>query len=1159
MTDTIETTENTYQSIFEAMQTFVAFTDIDGTVRFANKTPLQVAGLELKDVLGKKFWDCFWFNYDAQIQSQIQDYVHRAAAAENIHEEIQVRTSNGLLWVDFKIQPVIENGKIIQLVAEGSDITEQRQLREENQLAQQRLQGLFDGMQTMVAILDTEGRIELVNNTPLLIAGINQEDVLGELLWRAPWFRGDDKIQALLQKQIQSSAAGTAARCDVQCQTSDGLIWLEFNVHPVFDDEGNVSQLVAEGGDPRARREVEIEREQVLLELEEREQNLAITLDSIGDAVITTDANGLITRMNPIAEQLTGWSFDEALQQPLSTVFPIFNASTGERLSSPIDRMIETGDIVHLSNHTTLRARDGSEYQIADSAAPIRDKNKRILGGILVFSDVTEQYRLREQSKTTQQRLQRLFDDMQTMVGLYDPDGTTTFINNTSLLAIGINKSDVIGKKFWDTAFFNFSEESRTKIRQHMSRAVMGTSTHSDTEVMAMNGDRFWVSFSFHPILDDNNQVVQVVGEARDVTARKKTENELRASEQQLRRYRDQAPLAAIEMDINQKVVGWNSAAEKMFGYTSVEVKGQPFAFILPDDASRAESQLIWKDLENIHSDASITSKFLRKDGSVFFGQCHNAPFIGESGEVIGAGSIIRDITIERTAQIAALESERTRKEILDSMVEGVIVTDETGVILSVNLAGTKMLGYNDHELIGQHVSFLLQGQSKEIFLHNMQRYRDTSDLKYIGMGLDIIAIRKNKDTFPTILAVAELTPTEDGKRRFINSFRDLSETKQQEEQLRRSQKMDALGKLTGGIAHDFNNMLGIVTGYANLLEGALINDEKLAQYANEIHRAGERGASLTRKLLSFSQHAAVSAQSFDLNELINNQQHMLETSLTPRINLVFELSDDTWPIYLDRDDLEDAMINMCINAMHAIEANGRVTIRTKNIHLYPANAQQKNLPSGDYVLLSITDTGKGMDEATKQQIFDPFYTTKGELGTGLGLSQVYGFIERSKGAIEVTSIPGRGTQFLIYFPRDIAKTNIEGNENGAKEKTSSGNETILVVDDEPILLELCTEILSQQGYTALPANNCNEALQLLESHKVDLMFSDVVMPDMDGYELATIVAEKYPTIKIQMTSGFTDDKQNAMAVDNLHLNLLPKPYRAETLVTRIRDLLDER
>ncbi|RLA41370.1 MAG: hypothetical protein DRQ64_02435, partial [Gammaproteobacteria bacterium] len=1144
MTNTPVNTKNTYQSFLEAMQTFVVIVDTDGTVRFANKTPLEIAGLELEDVLGEKFWDCFWFNFNPEIQAHLHDCVCRAAAGENIHEEIQARISDGLLWIDFKIQPVIEDGVIIQLIAEGSDITEQKHLREENRLAQQRLQGLFDDMQSMVAILDTNGRIELVNNTPLLIAGIDQEDVLGELLWSGPWFRGNAKTQALLQENIQSAAAGTATRCDVQCQTSDGPIWLEFNVHPVFDDKGNVSQLVAEGSDPRARREVEIEREQVLLELEEREQNLAITLDSIGDAVITTDASGLITRMNPIAEQLTGWSFDEALQQPLSTVFPIFNASTGERLSSPIDRMIETGEIVHLSNHTTLRARDGSEYQISDSAAPIRDKNRQILGGILVFSDVTEQYRLREESKTTQQRLQSLFDDMQTMVGLYDPDGTTTFLNNTPLLATGFTMADTIGKKLWETAFFNYSDESITQVREDMHNAAMGVSTLADRQIMTRLGDKIWVALSFHPVFDDNGLVVQLVGEARDITARKTVENELLSSTQQLKRYRDQAPLATIEMDMNQTVLGWNAAAEKMFGYTSAEAKGQLFAFVLPDEAIRAESQLIYKDLANIRGGASVTSEFRRKDGSLFFGQCHNAPFIGESGEVIGAGSIIRDITTERTAQIAALDSERTRKEILDSMVEGIVVSDEMGSILAVNLAAEKMLGYGNDELLDQHVARLLQDQDKEKTRKNMQIYLQTGDTTQIGMGLEMTIICKNGDTFPTILAVAELSPTEDGKRRFINSFRDLTEAKQQEEQLRRSQKMDALGKLTGGIAHDFNNMLGIVTGYADLLERALSNDKKLAQYANEIHRAGERGANLTRKLLSFSQHATVSAQSLDINELINNQQHMLETSLTPRIKLVLELSDDTWPTRLDKDDFEDAIINMCINAMHAIDANGQVTIHTENVQFLPATTRLKNLPAGDYVRLSISDTGKGMDEAIKEQIFDPFYTTKGEQGTGLGLSQVYGFVERSKGAIDVSSIPGRGTQLHIYFPRDITKANIEEIENEADEKTSSGNETILVVDDEAILLELCTEILSQQGYTVLPANNCNEALQLLESHKVDLMFSDVVMPDMDGYELALIVAEKYPAIKIQMTSGFTDDRQNAMGDESLHLNLLAKPYR---------------
>ncbi|MEZ0122646.1 MAG: PAS domain S-box protein [Candidatus Reddybacter sp.] len=1158
MTDTIETTENTYQSILEAMQTFVVITETDGTVHFANKTPLKIAGLELEDVLEKKLWDCFWFNFNPETQAHVQDCVRLATTGENIHEVIQVRIAAGLLWIDFKIQPVIENGKVIRLVAEGSDITEQEHLREDNQLAQQRLQGLFDDMQSMVAILDIEGRIELVNNTPLLISGIDQEDVLGEPLWSAIWFQGDDKTQTLLQQNIQSAAAGEAARCDVQCQTSDGLIWLEFNVHPVFDDKGNVSQLVAEGGDPRARREVEIEREQVLLELEEREKNLAITLDSISDAVITTDANGLVTRMNPIAEQLTGWSFDEAQQQPLSTIFPIFNASTGEHLGSPVDRVMATNEIVHLSNNTTLRSRDGSEYQIADSAAPIRDKNKQILGGILVFSDVTEQYRLREQAKASQQQLQRLFNDMQTMVGLYEPDGTTTFLNNTPLLASGFTMAETIGKKLWETPFFNYSDESITQVREYMHDAAMGASTLVDHQIMTRQGDKIWVALNFHPVFDDNGLVIQLVGEARDITERKTIENELRSSAQQLKRYRDQAPLATIEMDINQKVVGWNDAAEKMFGYTSVEAKGQLFTFILPDDFNRTESPLNLKDLANIRADASVTSEFRRKDGSLFFGQCHHAPFIGESGEVIGAGSIIRDITTERTAQLATLDSERARKEILDSIVEAIIVTDETGNISAVNVTAEKLLGYGNNELIGEHVATLVEGQDEESILKNMQIYFQTGNIAQIGMGLEIKVICKNGDTFPTTLAVAELSPTEDGKRRFINSFRDLTETKQQEEQLRRSQKMDALGKLTGGIAHDFNNMLGIVTGYADLLESALSNNEKLAQYANEIHRAGERGANLTRKLLSFSQHAAVSAQSLDINELINNQQHMLKTSLTPRIQLVFELSDDIWPTCLDRDDLEDAIINMCINAMHAIQANGRVTIRTENIHLHPANAQQKNLPSGDYVLLSITDTGKGIEEATKQRIFDPFYTTKGEQGTGLGLSQVYGFVERSKGAIEVSSILGQGTQLRIYFPRDITKANIEDVENSANKKTSSGDETILVVDDEAILLRLCTEILSQQGYKVLPAGSCSEALQLLDANHVDLLFSDVVMPDMDGYELAMIVAEKYPTIKIQMTSGFTDDRQDAMRDNSLHFNLLLKPYRAQTLVTKIRVLLDE-
>ncbi|OUS09663.1 hypothetical protein A9Q90_02705 [Gammaproteobacteria bacterium 54_18_T64] len=1142
-------------ALFEAMQTFIAVLEVDGTVSFANPKPLKAAGIGLEEVRGKKFWDCPWFTHDPGARELIHSATVCAAAGENISDEVQTTTVHGLMWTSFTMRPVFHSGQVIQLIAEGYDITEKHRLAEEARRTQQGLQNLFDDMQTMVTLLDLEGRVTLVNNTPLLIAGLKSEDVIGLHLWACPWFSNVQSSQELIKKDIALALRGTPTLGDVQMLTDEGRIWVEFSVHPVCDADGKIIQLMAEGHDPSVRRQVEEEREQALQDLQDREQKLAVTLDSIGDAVITTDAGGRITRMNAIAERLTGWSFNEAQHQPLGTIFPIFNASTGQRLPSPVEKLMRSGEIVHLSNHTTLRARDGREYQIADSAAPIRDSEGSILGAILVFSDVSEQYRLRERAKATQERLQSLFDGMQTMVGILDIHGTVTFINNTPLMITGITRQEVIGHKLWEAPWLVEKEHSAATVKRLIKLANTGKSSSSDIQIDTLRGE-MWVAFGTHPVIDDNGQIIEILAEARDITNRKAIEMELRISEGLLRRYRDQAPLATIEWTTDHLIVDVNDAAEKLFGYTLAELKGQAFTKLLPSDTP-FDTQVIWKNLVGKTGGDSLISKVINKRGKLIYTRWHNAPLFDKEGKLSGAASIVLDLTNERAAQKALLDSEKTLRNTLDSMVEGIVVTDQYGVIHSVNQAAKKMTGYGSSELIGHPVNLLIQGQSADDFKQNMQRYLETGKLRYIGMGLEVDITCKNNDTFPTVLAVAELSQKGDSHRRFISSFRDLSELKQQEKQLRRSQKMDALGKLTGGIAHDFNNMLGIVTGYADLLEGALASEEKLAGFAHEIHRAGDRGAKLTRKLLAFSQQTAVSSSSLNINTLIHNQQHMLATSLTPRINMVYELGRDIWPIYLDGDDLEDAIINICINAMHAIEGNGQVTIRTENISLRSVNARLKNLRSGDYVQLCIIDNGKGMDEATREQIFDPFYTTKGENGTGLGLSQVYGFVERSRGGIDVTSVPGRGTQFRLYFPREISNSDLQQLPAKTAEKKLGGHETILLVDDEKKLLELCSEILSQQGYKVLPACNCSEALQLLEGNKVDLMFSDVVMPDMNGYELASIVAVKFPDIKIQMTSGFSDNRQSSASDASLHKNLLPKPYRAQALLGRIRALLD--
>ena len=387
----------------------------------------------------------------------------------------------------------------------------------------------------------------------------------------------------------------------------------------------------------------------------------------------------------------------------------------------------------------------------------------------------------------------------------------------------------------------------------------------------------------------------------------------------------------------------------------------------------------------------------------------------------------------------------------------------------------------------------------------------------------------------------------------------ESSQRKELELTLRRSEKMDALGKLTGGIAHDYNNMLGVIIGYSELLEMNLQNQPELLDYTKSIFHASERGTKLTKKLLSFSRNKSTNNEVVNLNEILSDERDMLEKTLTARIELQFLLYDDIWSIWVDSADLEDAIINLCINAMHAIIGNGKLTLETKNITLSKLDAETLNLTPQDYVQLKITDDGCGIEQVIINKIFEPFFSTKGDMGTGLGLSQVYGFVERSHGAIKVDSKHEEGTCISIYFPRHKTNSNnsiYEESENKTDMTNIKGSETILVVDDEVALLELTSQILLQQDYHVLSAENAEQALEVLKNNSVDLLLSDVIMTEMNGYQLASIVKTTYPSIKIQLISGFVD-VQNIESLDTkLYENTLHKPFKSNELLHKVHNLL---
>jgi len=508
---------------------------------------------------------------------------------------------------------------------------------------------------------------------------------------------------------------------------------------------------------------------------------------------------------------------------------------------------------------------------------------------------------------------------------------------------------------------------------------------------------------------------------------------------------------------------------------------------------------------------------------------------------------------------IRELKDREQRLDItLNSIGDGVIATDKKGNITRMNPTSAKMTGWKFLDAEGKPVKdvfSIVDETTREPILNPVEKVIATGSTVYLSNHTTLLS--KDGSEYQIEDSAAPIRDEENNIHGMILIFSDVTQRKEAEKQYRRTLKMNALGKLTGGVAHDYNNMLGVIIGYCDLLENELSNQPKLLTYINTIQQSAQRGANLTKKLLDFSKYKSSESVKLNLNTLLQEQEFMLQKTLTVRIELVFRLNKELWSVYLDESDMIDAILNISINAMHAIEGSGRLTIRTSNVKINEADAHGLGIVAKDYVLLSFTDTGCGMSENIRDSIFDPFFSTKGEKGTGLGLSQVYGFVQRSKGAIKVYSEQGHGSEFLLYFPRYYETLQ---NEEPLKEENivkTINAETILVVDDEKNIVTFCCAVLEKFGFTTLSSLSAKNALEILENEKVDILLSDVIMPEMDGHQLAAIVKKKYPDIKIQLASGFDHNLMGKDVIQSLQKSLLKKPYTSQELLQAILRLIN--
>ena len=892
-----------------------------------------------------------------------------------------------------------------------------------------------------------------------------------------------------------------------------------------------------------------------LLALHNQKEKLRITLRSIGDAVITTDQSGNVTQMNPIAEQLTGWTIQEAQGISLKTIFPIIDATTRKPIQNPVDKVLETGETVYLSNHATLIAKDEAEYQIADSAAPIRNDSGSILGMVLVFNDVSEQYRLRESLFEERLILRKILDSSPDFIFLKDENGIYLRCNKACEKIFGAPVEEIIGK-----TDFNFVDKDTAQFFRAKDKIVFdsGTSQLNEEMVIFPDGQKVLLETLKIPFDLANKKNPILLGISRNITRQRQMENETRSSLQHLKLYREQAPLAAIEWNTDFQVINWNQAAQKMFGFTLEEVRGRDFVDIMLPESAIVDVKEIWQNLMEQTGGTVSINENLTKDGQTILCEWHNTVLVDQSGDVIGAASLILDITSEHKIRLALSLQAKEQEEVLNSLSDGVITIDEIGTVLSANQTFEILFGYSNNDAIGQSILLFVpelnEGKSNTSLKNFLESAREPSPQNVKNM----LGQHKNKTSFPLRLSVTRLPKTENNKPRFVISCHDLTQLRAQQAQLQRAQKMDALGKLVGGIAHDYNNMLGVILGYTDLMEIKYGDIKGLQKYISNISQAAERGRRLTKRMLAFSKQESSHAQAVSIQILLDTQKELLSKSLTALINLNYTQHGAPWSIWVDPSELEDALLNLTINAQHAMPDGGTLTFSTDTLHLPKSEASLLGLSENDYLKLSIADTGCGIAKNIMNKIFDPFFSTKGSGGTGLGLSQVYGFMERSGGTVKVASTVNVGTEFTLYFPRYRDVNDNALAQSSVTDIQQGNGEVILIVDDEPALREVLHERLTIAGYHVLSANSGNAALDILAANHVDLVLSDVIMPNMDGYQLAKKIHNKYPLIKVQLASGFSDNRHLQFENSTLHKTMLQKPLNASDLLDRVSQLLNK-
>jgi PAS domain S-box-containing protein len=619
---------------------------------------------------------------------------------------------------------------------------------------------------------------------------------------------------------------------------------------------------------------------------------------------------------------------------------------------------------------------------------------------------------------------------------------------------------------------------------------------------------------------------------------------------------------AIFMLDTQGYVTSWNAGARRFKGYEADEIIGEHFSRFYTQEEREREIPRIALETAEREGRFETEGWRVRKDGSRFWANVVIDPIRDSDGALIGFAKVTRDLTERKAAEEELRRSEERFRLLVQGVTDyAIYMLDPNGRVSSWNAGAERFKGYSADEIMGEHFSRFYSAEDREAGVPYRALETARSEGRFEAEGW---RLRKDGTRFWASVIIDAIRGDDGDLIGFAKITRDLTEKRAVEDQLRQSQKMEAVGQLTGGLAHDFNNLLTGISGSLELMQARIAQGRtgEIDRYVLAAQGAVKRAAALTHRLLAFSRRQTLDPKPTNVNRLLTDLEDLIRRTVGPAVKVEVVGSSSLWPTLVDPNQLENAVLNLCINARDAMPDGGRLTIETANKWLDERAARQQDLPVGQYVSVCVSDTGTGIPAEIVAKIFDPFFTTKptGE-GTGLGLSMIYGFIRQSGGQVRVYSEVGQGTTMCLYLPRHGDDVVAEEDARAMTPAPPPGaGEVVLVIDDEPTIRMLIAEVLTEGGYAVIEAPDGPAGLRVLESNaRIDLLITDVGLPGgMNGRQVADAARVARPDLKVLFITGYAENAAVGSGRLGHGMFVVTKPFQMEVLAKRIRDIIEQ-